>query len=632
MPKQNKIIDSFGEFAWTKKTGQKTDFVGSSTGHWKIAVIFGIFFLVLFGLVARAAWLQLVKGDAYFAIAEENRVRREVIPAARGLIFDSHLVNLTSNEPSFYLSLEPGLMPAEQKLATLDFLESELGIDQEEVQKELADFKRFSQSALPILDNLDRDTALKLKIAVADYPWLKLNEDTNRKYIYNHAAPSLSHVLGYLSRVTKADLEVNNNLNPEDKIGRSGLEAAYDKTLSGDNGYYEIEVDALGNAKDKVEKKKPVNGSNLVLSLDLGLEQTAENSLRAAMAKYNKKKGAAAVVNVNTGKILAMVSLPGFDANIFSQKLTKADAASLFGNADLPMFNRMVAGAYPSGSIIKPVYAAGALAEGIITRDTTVLSTGGLKIGQWDFPDWKVGGHGVTNVIKAIAESVNTFFYTIGGGYGNQKGLGLDLMDKYLHLFGLGELTNIGFIGEKSGFVPTADWKKQNTGVDWFIGDTYHLAIGQGFLTVTPLQMLMATAAIANGGTLYRPSLVTKIYTDSVDQAEEMLPEKVRDHLVDDQYLKIVREGMRSTVTAGSARSLGNTVVPVAGKTGTAEWRKGRPTHAWFSGFAPYDKPEIAVIVLVEEGGEGSTIAVPVAHEIFDWYFTRKKASGAITQ
>lgn len=629
--KKHKTIDSFGEFAWAAKN-KKTDFLGSTTSPFKIAFIFIIFFLAILGLLAKAFWLQVKKGDDYLAIAENNRVRREVIPAARGLIFDRNLKSLTGNDPGFYLDLEPGLMPAEQKLATLDFLEKEFGVDPEVVEKEFMDFKKYSQGEFPILDNLDYPTALKLKIAITDYPWLKLREGKNRRYIYNGQTPSLSHALGYLSRVTKDDLEKNDQLKPQDKIGRLGVEAAYDAPLRGEDGFYEIEVDAYGNPKEKVERKKPKDGNNVVLSLDYGLQTEAEQVLRSALAAHNKKKGVVAVMNVNTGKLLAMVSWPSFDANVFSKKLTTDDANKLFNNPNLPMFNRVISGAYPSGSIIKPVYATAALAEKVIDRNTTVLSVGGFSIGNSTFPDWKAGGHGVTNVIKAIAESVNTFFYIIGGGYGQRAGMGLNIMVKYLHLFGLGQSTNLGLIGEKNGFVPTAQWKKESTGLDWFIGDTYHLAIGQGFLTVTPLQMLAATAAIANGGTLYRPSLLSKIYSDNIEQAEVFLPEVTRAKVADDQYLKIVREGMRATVTAGSARSLGNAVVPVAGKTGTAEWRTGRSTHAWFSGFAPYDSPEIAIIVLVEEGGEGSTISAPIAHQVIDWYFTHKNTSALSTK
>ncbi len=624
MSKRHKIIDSFGEFAWTTPKVVKTDFFGSNISRLKMAIVFFIFLAAILGLLGRAIWLQVKRGDEFLAVALENKVRRETIVASRGLIFDKNLKSLTSNDPGFYLSLEPGLLPKEQKNSTLDFLEKEFGIDPETVEKQFVDFKKYSQDEFPILDNLDYQTALKLKVAVADYPWLKLREEKNRRYIYNRQNPSISHVLGYLSRVSKDDLEKNENLKPQDKIGRLGVEALYDNILRGEDGFYEIEVDALGNPKEKIERKKPVNGNNVVLNLDWDLQTEAEKILRNTLAAQNKKKGVVAITNVKTGAILAMVSWPSFDSNVFSKKLTTADAAKLFNNPDLPLFNRVISGAYPSGSIIKPVYAAAALAEKIIDRNTTVLSVGGFDIGNSTFPDWKVGGHGVTNVIKAIAESVNTFFYVISGGYGKQSGMGLDLMVKYLNLFGLGQATNIGLIGEKNGFVPTARWKIENTGQDWFIGDTYHLGIGQGFLTVTPLQMLMATAAIANGGTLYRPLLVSKIYNDNVEQAEVFLPEMVRSNIVDDQYLKIVREGMRATVTQGSARSLGNAVVPVAGKTGTAEWRTGRSTHAWFSGFAPYETPEIAVIVLVEEGGEGSTIAAPIAHQVINWYFQRK--------
>lgn len=601
----------------------KTDFIGSKIRKNRLYFVFGFFSVCFLILLGRTAWLQLKKGSAYLNIAEENRIRREIIPASRGLILASNLEPLVKNEPSFYLSLIPSLLPKEQKLETLNFLEKGFGIDPEEVEGQLADFKKYAQAEIPIFDNVDYPTALKLKVEITRFPWLRLAEETKRQYTRTKTTKSFSHLLGYMSRVTEDDLSKNSELSPRDKIGRLGMEAMFDSKLHGTDGYYEIEVDAMGNPKEKIEKKKPVDGSNIVLSIDAELQKQAEAALRDTLAKYNKKKGVVLVANVNTGKIITLVSWPAFDSNVFSGKLSKADAALLFNNPDLPLFNRAISGAYPSGSIIKPVYAAAALNEKVITRETTVLSTGGLHIGQWDFPDWKMGGHGVTNVIKALAESVNTFFYVVGGGYGHQAGLGLERMVKYLRLFGFGQLTASGFVGEKPGFVPTAEWKKQNTGADWFIGDTYHLAIGQGFLNVTPLQMLMAISAVANGGTLYQPLLVSKIFTTTVEQAEEIFPIVRSKNIMSDEVLKVVREGMRATITSGSARSLNSLPFAVAGKTGTAEWRTGHSTHAWFVGFAPYEHPEIAIVVLVEEGGEGSTVAVPIARQVLYDYFTR---------
>jgi penicillin-binding protein 2 len=283
-----------------------------------------------------------------------------------------------------------------------------------------------------------------------------------------------------------------------------------------------------------------------------------------------------------------------------------------------------VSGEFPSGSTIKPIFAAGALQEKVITEVTSFLSTGGLRIGEWFFPDWKTGGHGVIDVKKAIANSVNTFFYYIGGGYGDFKGLGVSGLVKYARLFGLGEPTGIDLPGERAGFVPTADWKEQIKKEPWYIGDTYHFAIGQGDVLVTPLQVANYTAAIANGGILYEPHLVSKILGEDNKIIEEIKPVVIRRDFIDTANLKIVRAGMRETVTLGSARSLNALPVSVAGKTGTAQWSTKKSPHAWFIGFAPYDNPQVAIMVLVEEGVEGSTIAVPIAKDILNWYFSNK--------
>ncbi len=287
----------------------------------------------------------------------------------------------------------------------------------------------------------------------------------------------------------------------------------------------------------------------------------------------------------------------------------------------MPLFNRSISGEYPSGSTVKIVVATAALEEKVISENTTVVSTGGLHIGAWTFPDWKPGGHGVVDVRKAIANSVNTFFYYVGGGYNDFVGLGVDRLEKYFKLFGLNEKTGIDLAGERAGFVPSAAWKKEVKGETWYIGDTYHLAIGQGDLTVTPLQVANYTAAVANGGTLYSPRLVKAILDDKNQLIKEVSTKIIRSNLADPNNLRIVREGMRETVTAGSARSLQTVPVPVAGKTGTAQWSSKKYPHAWFAGFAPYDNPQIAIVVLVEEGREGSSVATPIAKEILTWYF-----------
>jgi len=291
-----------------------------------------------------------------------------------------------------------------------------------------------------------------------------------------------------------------------------------------------------------------------------------------------------------------------------------------------PLFNRAISGEVPSGSTIKPVVAAAALQERVISENTSFLSIGGLHIGQWFFPDWKAGGHGVTNVRKALAESVNTFFFYIGGGYQDFVGLGVDRLVKYMRLFGLGEKSGLDLNGESAGFVPTSDWKEETKNEAWYIGDTYHISIGQGDILVTPLQVANFTAAVANGGILYRPYLVQSLLDENNQVVKQIEPQIIRRDFIDPYNLQVVREGMRQTVIAGSARSLSVLPVNSAGKTGTAQWSSKKQNHAWFTGFAPYENPEIVITVLVEEGREGSEVSVPIAKEILDWYFSQRES------
>jgi penicillin-binding protein 2 len=267
---------------------------------------------------------------------------------------------------------------------------------------------------------------------------------------------------------------------------------------------------------------------------------------------------------------------------------------------------------------------AAALQEGVVSENTGVLSVGGIRIGQWFFPDWKAGGHGRVDAKRAIAESVNTYFYYIGGGYEDFRGLGVEKINYYGDLFGLGKQTGIDLAGESSGFLPTPAWKENVRGERWYIGDTYHLSIGQGDLLVTPLQVAMFTSVFANGGKLYRPHFIRKILSSDDRVINETAIEPVREDFIDAYNVNVVKQAMRQTVVSGSARKLANSTVEIAGKTGTAQWSTKKANHAWFTGFAPYDEPKIVITILIEEGKEGSEVAVPIAGEFINWYFSRK--------
>jgi penicillin-binding protein 2 len=356
------------------------------------------------------------------------------------------------------------------------------------------------------------------------------------------------------------------------------------------------------------------------------LQQAAERALQEGIDSARAKRGALVALNPQNGAVYALVSLPAFDNNDFSGGVSSTVYKALLENPDQPLFPRAWAGAYPSGSTVKIVNSVAALVEKIVTTKSTVFSTGGIRVGSWFFPDWKPDGHGTVNVRQAIAWSVNTFYYTIGGGYESIAGMGIETMTKWMRVFGLGSRTGIDIPGEGSGFVPSREWKEKTKKEPWYIGDTYNLSIGQGDLLVTPLQVAVYTAAIANGGFLVTPHIVHNIGSDG--ESQEIKPDPRR--IVDDQSaIETVRLGMRDAVMYGSARALSVLPFAAAGKTGTAQWHSEKNTHAWFTSFAPFEQPEIVVTVLIEEGGEGSSFAAPVAKNLLEeWWRLREKRGG----
>ncbi len=311
------------------------------------------------------------------------------------------------------------------------------------------------------------------------------------------------------------------------------------------------------------------------------------------------------------------MSFPNFDNNEFIKGLSPESFDKIIQDKNEPLLNRAIAGQYPSGSTIKPLIAAAALEEGIISPDKQLNCPGQLTLKDkynpnifWTFPDWKA--HGPVNMNKAIAESCNVYFYTIGGGYGDIEGLGIEKIAKYLKLFGWGQALGIDLPGEMTGLVPSPLWKEETKDEEWYIGDTYNVSIGQGDIGVTPLQLAIATAAIANNGKVFQPQLT-----------ENSEPNIIRQGFIEEDFLEVVKRGMREAVISGSAKALYDLPVKAAGKTGTAQVSKTKAPHSWFTVFAPYDNPEIVLTILIENGGEGSVTALPVAKEVLSWWFSK---------
>ncbi|MDD5072104.1 MAG: penicillin-binding protein 2 [Patescibacteria group bacterium] len=616
------------EDSFTPGGGEEKETVGRTFDFSKLRLISVFIILSLLILAGRSAWLQIVKGDYYYSLAEGNRIRIERLEPKRGIIYDRNLDPLVRNVANSLLYFIPADLPRDKEDRNKiieEIAEILSDLPAEEIKEKLAKIKigaLDSYQPLFLADNISYEKAMLLYLKSADMPGVFLASKTRREY--DLSAPSLAHILGYTGKINERELEKSGDeYLPIDYIGKTGIEYFWENELKGESGKKYIEVDALGKEKKIISQSKTSDGRNLILSLDFGLQKKLEEVIGAYLKKLNLNRAAAVIMDPNNGEILALSSFPAYDSNKFAKGITSEDYAALLNSPDNPLFNRVISGEYPSGSTIKPVIAAAALQEKIISERTSFLSVGGIRIGQWFFPDWKAGGHGSTDVRKAIAQSVNTFFYYIGGGYEDFFGLGVERIVNYAKLFGLGAQTGIDLPGEAAGFLPTQEWKEKVKGERWYIGDTYHLAIGQGDLLATPLQVASYTSVFANGGRLYRPHLVKEVLTSEDKPVREVENSPTRSDFIDSYNISVVRQGMRQTITSGSAASLGSLPVAVAGKTGSAQWSTKEKTHAWFTGFAPYNNPEIVITVLVERGGEGSEVAVPIVREVLEWYFNK---------
>jgi penicillin-binding protein 2 len=605
-------------------------YLGKSISLRRIKIFALVLFFGLCAIFGRAIFLQIVRGNYYKTQAEKNRIRYIPIPAQRGIIFDRFGKELVQNVPSFLLSIVPQQLPKDpaERKKIIERVAVLSDVPFEDIETKLKKFQQSSYQSLVIKENLDYESALKLYTQNSDLPGISIENSTKRYYVSSASSTSssspssLSHVLGYLGKIHDQewdDLQSQGYL-VSDNIGRTGVEKTYEKDLRGQYGYKKIEVDALEREQGTLSVEPPIPGKNVYLTIDAEAQAKMETLIKNTLEKLHKKRAAGIAMNPLTGDILALVSFPVFNNNDFSGGISSAAFQKYNNDEDQPLFNRAVSGLYPPGSTAKLMVAAAALQEKIINQNTTFNSTGGLHVNRWFFPDWKAGGHGLTNVTKAIASSVNTFFYYVGGGYDNFVGMGVDKIVEYLRKFHIGQKTGIDLPGEKSGFVPTKEWKQKQKNEPWFIGDTYNLSIGQGDLLVTPLQVALWTSTIVNGGQIVEPHVMGK--TVSIpDKKEQTFPLKNTDeNFISSENLAIVKQGMRDCVTAGSCQMLKSLPFSSGGKTGTAQWNKNYQNHAWFTAFAPFNNPQIVVTILVEEGDEGSAAAEPIGRDFLDWW------------
>ena len=580
--------------------------------------------IVVFSLIilaGKTVYLNIVKGRHYSEIAQGNSVRHIAIKAPRGKIYDRFGQALAHNIPGINLIATPADLPKKtlERKNIAEKLAEILKANEGEIWGTMENLDPYFMSPILLKENISQEEALVILEKEKELQGIKIEKTAIRSY---NDGLIFSHILGYEGKIKKEELEENPDYLLTDSIGKLGLEKSYEKYLRGEHGAIKVEVDSLGNIKKELGIIEPQPGSDLILNIDSGLQKKIFDALSGILEEEKIKKAAAVAIDPRDGGVLALVSIPGFDNNLFAGGISSGNYQRLISDPSQPLFNRAISGEYPPGSTIKPLMAAAALSEKIISEKSRIESRGGISVGSYFFGDWKA--HGFTDVKKAIAVSSDVFFYTVGGGYGDIEGLGINRMKKYNNLFGLGNFSGIDIPGEAKGLIPDEKWKKDMMGEKWYVGDSYHAAIGQGFITATPLQIANYAAAIANGGTVYQPKIVSQIKKSDgelINRDAKIIGRK----LASGEIIKIVQEGMRMTVTEGTATALNNLPVAVAGKTGTAQFGTEDKTHGWFVSYAPYETPEIAMVILVEGQMENEYNAVPITKEIYEWYFKDAK-------
>ncbi|MDO8265215.1 MAG: penicillin-binding protein 2, partial [Candidatus Parcubacteria bacterium] len=562
---------------------------------------------------------QVLQGKEFTEKSDNNRLRISLIRPERGVIYDKNMIQLVWNKPSFDLVLDKrDLSDTDESLKEVSEI---INLSVAEIKEKIEAGK--SPKVL-ISENLDHESLVLLETKMSGLSGFSLEKNTVRDYLHG---PIFSQIIGYLGKVSPDELVSHPDYSPSDYIGKQGLENYYESALKGVSGIIEVVKNALGKEVSREKKSDPLPGKNLVLWIDSGLQEKLYEELEKTLVNTGSKKAAAVALDPKTGGVLAMVSLPSFDNNIFSQMLSSEKYSILQNNPLNPFLNRAISGQYPTGSTIKPFISSAALQEQIIDPNKQIYDQGFIEIQDkydpnkiWKFMDWKP--HGWIDMREAIAVSANVYFYIIGGGYGDQQGLGPTLIKKYLNLFGFGSIPGIDLPGAKAGLIPDPQWKKEFRGESWLDSDTYHMSIGQGDVLGTPLQLASATAAIANGGTLFKPEILKMIIDDNKQIMEEIMPEILNQDFIDPSNINIVKEGMREGVTYGSSVMLNSLSVEASAKTGTAQTSKENYYHNWVTVFAPYDEPEIVLTVIIESVQGEQIAALPVASGVLSWYFS----------
>lgn len=601
----------------------KDDYLEFNLIRRRLVVSAVIIMMLITMVLIRLYVLQIVDYEHFSTLSDSNRVRIKAIPPIRGLIYDRKGVVLANNLPAYRLEITP-----EQ----VDDIDDTLDRLKQYVYFSENDLKRYQQSSrrrrpfesIPLRLNLDDDEVARLAVNLHKFKGVEINARLTRNYpLKGHAI----HALGYVGRIDENDLSKVNAIDyaGTSHIGKLGLEKYYESELHGTVGVQKVEVNAKGRTLRVLDETPPISGNNLYLTIDSRLQKIAED----AFGDYN---GSVVAIDPNNGEILALVSMPTFDPNLFVNGISVNNYRALRDSPRRPLFNRALAGQYPPGSTTKPFFALAGLESNSITTSKTRFCGGYYILPKETrkFRDWKKWGHGKMDMMAAITQSCDVYFYDLA------YKMGIDLMSPFLAQFGFGEKTGIDSTGEKSGLLPSREWKLRTQNMPWFPGETLNTSIGQGYFLVTPLQLANSTAAMSQKGRRFRPHLVRAIGSSQDEGTRELTPEVAGQyHVIKAQNWEHIRNSMINVVhgARGTARGINRGITyTVAGKTGTAQVfgiaqdeeydeetvSEKLRDHALFISYAPAEDPRIAVAVIVENGEHGSTVAAPIARQVMD--------------
>lgn len=591
-----------------------------------------VMLIVLIVIVGRLVSLQIIASGQYSVLADINRLSEQYIPYERGLIIDADGVVLARNVPTYEAIIELQHVGREQRTAEwYDTVADIFDIEPIELETKIDKAVQKGETTVVVKHDVSQELFISFMTNAGTLPGLTVRPAMKRYY---PTGASTAHIVGYLGEINQEERkkkEYADYLNGEE-LGRAGIEATYQSILRGTPGLsaYKTTPGVSGNEISILKDSVP--GRSVSLSISSGLQLGVLRELQSFMELYESPSGVVIIQDIHTGGLRVLASLPSYDNNLFTDGLTESEFSILFEDKAQPLYDRAIAGKYPPGSLVKPIVGAAALQENLITATTRLTDTPQvIEIGGGRFADWRVswgrGPYGPMTVKEAIAQSSNIFYYKISGGYETQAGLGIKKMAEYFNVFGLGEIVGIDLPGESTGVVPNPAWKLAHKNENWYLGDDYQVGIGQGDLLVTPLQVVNAISAIANGGVLYQPRLAAALY-DYNDVLIEELPSKViREIPLAEGHIRTIQEGMRLAVSEGIVTPLRNTKVQVAAKTGTAEFGVIRDeegalkTHAWVAGYFPYDAPQYSFVVLLENGGS-SQYAAELAAKVVDMMYS----------